>query len=74
MAGLSVEFTNFLLFLRDGSIYVVTKVFDGIEPDNVDGYQNNTGFKISNQESVEVLIDFWAAEAHKRGLSIGFEK
>ncbi|NVJ91077.1 MAG: endo alpha-1,4 polygalactosaminidase [Methylocystaceae bacterium] len=48
------------------------KGFDGIEPDNVDGYQNNTGFKISNQDQLK-FNRFLAAEAHKRGLSIGLK-
>ncbi len=45
---------------------------DGVEPDNVDGYLNNTGFNISPQEQLDYNI-FLANEAHKRGLAIGLK-
>jgi len=45
---------------------------DGIEPDNVDGYNNNSGFDISEKDQVKFNI--WLAEtAHKKGLSIGLK-
>ena len=48
------------------------KGFDGVETDNVDGYQNNTGFKITNAE--QITFNLWLAEqAHIRGLSIGLK-
>jgi hypothetical protein len=45
---------------------------DGIEPDNVDGFVNNTGFDITFDEQLE-YNKFLANEAHKRGLSIGLK-
>lgn len=45
---------------------------DGVDPDNVDGYRNNTGFALSAQEQLNYNI-FLANEAHKRGLSIGLK-
>ncbi|PKO12998.1 MAG: endo alpha-1,4 polygalactosaminidase [Chloroflexi bacterium HGW-Chloroflexi-10] len=48
------------------------KGFDGVEPDNVDGYQNNTGFPLSAADQLQ--FNRWlAAEAHARGLSIGLK-
>ena len=48
------------------------KGFDGVEPDNIDGYQNNTGFPISAAD--QLLFNRWLAnEAHTRGLSIGLK-
>jgi endo-alpha-1,4-polygalactosaminidase (GH114 family) len=48
------------------------KGFDGVEPDNVDGYQNNTGFSLSAAD--QLRFNRWlAAEAHVRGLSIGLK-
>ncbi len=45
---------------------------DGVEPDNVDGYQNNTGFNISYQDQLE--YNKWLAdEAHKRNLSVALK-
>ena len=45
---------------------------DGVEPDNVDGYDNGTGFPISAAEQLQfdrILAD----EAHARGLSVGLK-
>jgi hypothetical protein len=45
---------------------------DGVEPDNVDGYANESGFPLTYQDQLEFNI--WLAEsAHKRGLSIGLK-
>ena len=45
---------------------------DGVEPDNVDGYTNDTGFNLTYQDQLKFNI-FLAYEAHKRGLSIGLK-
>jgi endo-alpha-1,4-polygalactosaminidase (GH114 family) len=48
------------------------KGFDGVEPDNVDGYTNDTGFPLTYQDQLD--YNRWlAAEAHARGLSIGLK-
>jgi hypothetical protein len=48
------------------------KGFDGIEPDNVDGYTNDTGFSLTYQD--QLAYNIWlAGEAHARGLSIGLK-
>ena len=48
------------------------KGFDGIEPDNMDGYTNDTGFPLTYQD--QLTFNIWLAEeAHKRGLSIGLK-
>ena len=48
------------------------KGFDGIEPDNVDGFLNDTGFPLSYGDQLRYNI--WLAEtAHQRGLSIGLK-
>jgi hypothetical protein len=49
-----------------------TKGCDGVEPDNVDGYDNSSGFDLSYQNQLDYNI-FIANEAHKRGLSIGLK-
>ncbi len=48
------------------------KGFDGVEPDNVDGYSNNTGFDLTANDQL-AYNRFMANEAHKRGLSIGLK-
>jgi hypothetical protein len=46
--------------------------FDGIEPDNVNGYTNNTGFPLTYGDQLK--FNRWVAnEAHARGLSIGLK-
>lgn len=48
------------------------KGFDGVEPDNVDGYTNDTGFELEYQD--QLAYNVWLAnEAHARGLSIGLK-
>jgi hypothetical protein len=48
------------------------KGFDGIEPDNIDAYANETGFPLTASD--QLTFDRWlAAEAHARGLSIGLK-
>jgi hypothetical protein len=48
------------------------KRFDAIEPDNIDGFENDTGFSISARE--QLAYDMWiAGEAHRLGLAV-FEK
>ncbi|MEZ4875762.1 MAG: endo alpha-1,4 polygalactosaminidase [Flavobacteriaceae bacterium] len=46
------------------------KGFDGIEPDNMNGYQNNTGFTLS-EEDAKIYSRWLIEKAHERGLSIG---
>ena len=48
------------------------KGFDGVEPDNIDGYTNDTGFPLTYEDQLNYNI--WIAnEAHQRGLSIGLK-
>ncbi len=50
----------------------VAKNCDGVEPDNVDGYTNETGFDLTYDDQLE--YNLWLAEqAHQRGLSIGLK-
>ena len=48
------------------------KGFDGIEPDNIDGFLNDTGFALTYED--QRLYNIWLANtAHQRGLSIGLK-
>jgi hypothetical protein len=48
------------------------KGFDGVEPDNVDGYSNDTGFPLSASD--QIAYNTMLAElAHARGLAIGLK-
>lgn len=50
----------------------VTKKCDGLDPDNMDGFANNSGFTLSYADQL-AYNKFLAAEAHKRGLGIGLK-
>ena len=50
----------------------VEKGCDGVEPDNVDGYSNASGFPLSYQD--QLAFNLWLTElAHQRRLSIGLK-
>ncbi|MBN1440155.1 MAG: endo alpha-1,4 polygalactosaminidase [Anaerolineales bacterium] len=49
-----------------------SKGFDGVEPDNVDGYLNETGFPLTYEDQL-AFNRFLAREAHARGLAIGLK-
>ncbi len=45
---------------------------DGVDPDNVDGYANNTGFALTAEDQID--FNRWIAdEAHARHLSVGLK-
>jgi hypothetical protein len=45
---------------------------DGVDPDNVDGYSNDTGFPLSYQD--QLTFNTWLAnQAHDRGLAVGLK-
>ncbi|RMI45753.1 endo alpha-1,4 polygalactosaminidase [Actinomadura harenae] len=48
------------------------KGFDGVEPDWMDGYKNDTGFKLTARDQL-AFNRMLATEAHKRGLAIGLK-
>jgi hypothetical protein len=48
------------------------KGFDGVEPDNVDGYGNSSGFPLTAADQL-AYNRFLVAAAHARGLSIGLK-
>ncbi len=48
------------------------KGFDGVDPDNLEGYTNNTGFPLTAQD--QLAYNTWlASEAHARGLAVGLK-
>ena len=48
------------------------KGFDAVEPDNIDGFENDTGFALTADD--QLVFNRWLAnEAHSRGLSIGLK-
>ena len=50
----------------------VQKGCDGVDPDNVDGYANKSGFSLSGED--QLAYNRWlAGQAHSRGLSVGLK-
>lgn len=50
----------------------VQKGCDAVDPDNVDGYANKSGFPLSGED--QLVYNRWLADqAHRRGLSIGLK-
>ena len=49
-----------------------SKGFDGLEPDNVDGYSNSTGFPLTAQDQLN-FNEWIASTAHSKGLSVGLK-
>ena len=49
-----------------------TKGCDGVEPDNVDGYTNNSGFNLGYSDQL-MFNRYLANSAHQLGLSIGLK-
>lgn len=48
------------------------KGFDAVEPDNVDAYQNRSGFPLTGED--QLRFNRWiAAAAHERGMSVGLK-
>jgi endo-alpha-1,4-polygalactosaminidase (GH114 family) len=45
---------------------------DGVDPDNVDGYSNNSGFKLTKTDQI-VYNKMLAVTAHSLGLSVGLK-
>ncbi|MEB0260687.1 MULTISPECIES: endo alpha-1,4 polygalactosaminidase [unclassified Mucilaginibacter] len=49
---------------------IIKKGFDGVEPDNMDGYDNDPGFNIQLADTKK-YADYLITLAHSNGLSIG---
>jgi len=50
----------------------IQKGCDGVDPDNINGYENDTGFPLTSTNQITFNI-FLSTEAHARGLSIGLK-
>ena len=50
----------------------VAKGFDAMEPDNIDGYSNTSGFPLSYQDQI-TYNSYIATQAHARGLSVALK-
>jgi hypothetical protein len=69
---LDVRSQNVRAIMKARLDLAVSKQCDGVEPDNVDGYANDTGFPLTKANQIDYNT-FLADEAHARGLSIGLK-
>jgi len=69
---LDIRSANVRRVMRDRLELASSKGCDGVEPDNVDGYDNETGFPLTREDQLD-FNRFLATEAHSRGLAIGLK-
>ena len=50
----------------------VTKGCDGVDPDNIDGYDNDNGLDLTQNDAIN-YVNWLATQAHSRNLSIGLK-
>ncbi|MFH1807180.1 MAG: endo alpha-1,4 polygalactosaminidase [Pseudomonadota bacterium] len=66
---LDVRSTNVWTIMLARLDLAVSKGCDGVEPDNVDGFANDTGFDLASEDQLAFNRNL-ANEAHKRGLTV----
>jgi len=70
---LDVSRADLILPLMESRLdLAVEKGCDGVDPDNVDGYQNDTGFELRPEDQLAFNAAL-AQAAHARGLAIGLK-
>lgn len=69
---LDIRSPEVLTIMKARMDIAVQKGCDGVEPDNVDGYTNTTGFPLTASDQLKFNTSL-ANEAHARGLSIALK-
>lgn len=69
---LDIRSTNVHRLMKARLDVAQQKGCDGVEPDNMDGYLNDPGFKLTARDQL-AYNRFIANEAHRRGLSVGLK-
>ncbi len=69
---LDVRSTNVRRIMEERLDIAVAKGCDAVEPDNVDAFQNESGFDLSEADQLD-YDRFLAGAAHARGLSVGLK-
>lgn len=69
---LDVRSDNVRTIMQQRLDLAVAKGCDGVEPDNVDGYANDSGFPLTEADQID-YGRFLASESHARGLSVGLK-
>jgi hypothetical protein len=69
---LDIRSANVWIIMQSRLDLAKQKGCDGVDPDNVDGYVNDTGFPLTAEDQLQ-YNRFLAEEAHRRGLAIGLK-
>ncbi len=69
---LDIRKDNVLAVMRQRLDLAVSKGCDGVEPDNVDGYSNETGFSLTRADQ-RAFNKYIANQARSRGLAVGLK-
>jgi endo-alpha-1,4-polygalactosaminidase (GH114 family) len=69
---LNVKSTNVRKIMQTRLDIAVEKGCDGVDPDNIDGYDNANGLDLTKAEAID-YVNWLAAQSHSRGLSIGLK-
>ena len=69
---LKTNSTNVRNIMLDRLDLAVTKGCDGVDPDNVDGYDNDNGLDLTQDDAIS-YVSFLADAAHGRNLSVGLK-
>lgn len=69
---LDVRSDNVRTIMKQRLDLAVGKGCDGVEPDNVDGYSNDSGFSLTKNDQID-FNRFLATESKQRGLSVGLK-
>ena len=69
---LDIRSTSVLAIMEARLDIALEKGCDGVEPDNMDGYANDSGFDLTSGDQVNFNRAI-ANEAHERGLSVGLK-
>ena len=69
---LRVNSTTVRSIMLDRLDLAITKGCDGVDPDNVDGYDNDNGLGLTEADAIS-YVNFLADAAHGRNLSLGLK-
>lgn len=69
---LDVRSSNVRDIMKKRLEFAWKKGCDAVDPDNVDGYQNDTGFDLTEDDAVDFL-EFLSTQAHGYNMSIGLK-
>lgn len=68
----NVKSTKIRKIMKERLDLAVKKGCDGVDPDNIDGYDNENGLGLTKANAIE-YVNWLASQSHSRGLSVGLK-